>query len=878
MAGSGSGSGSGAVVYPDLGNALRALEESSTHNQSKATNPQPDHRATRRLSGEALMASRLAMAMKAYLNDGEDSVSIPVTVAQFDRLLPSQQSILHPPQPTCPSGTKKDLLGLLRHEEERLMGPFIDQIRCLYPIIFMTEFWIWFDSLWPKWSTVAFRKPCALTDAILALGAHHSIGEFAVADEASAEFTHSYGVVTPSNAEGVARLAAQYHARSQQLVQEELKQPTLRTVQTCILLAVYLSHATLFSFAHRMVETAISAAKTIGLDHMLPARITTLEEELRSRIWGTLWFLDWKLSQSVGRDPIMPEVDGTELLPYCEFSMVPQIDGTLGFSQEDKLTWVSYQHRLQSLMTCSRKIQAAYNAMCAELLHTHDCKDVTDHPQVLEKLAECVHFRIMLGIDIWEQDLPKHLRIERHPETPLYSFPSMNTISLQTDTPPCQRFIIGQRVHLEIHMHHQLLMLRRPFVRAKPPSGKPIAPLTSAFSTRLADQQALLAVEHAIALTNVLLHAQRLTHEFTGWLPMLQMQWDAFIVLLSFLIGENRYDGHTFKYTRSGLLSALSCLEIFASSSSAARLMHNKARELVDIASEMVQMDLMQPADRDVRPPPQLTLTEPGQYVPPIITKELFDAAVEASNLPFASRSATPTPPPRSPPAPQSAAPTKHRVHRHVSHQLGEAPPLARPINMERSTTFGDQAQQLPIRQRTATPVTGYPPPVVPEGLLDSRYAPATAEDNRDPWMPMDAQGRVAPVRQQETAPTIPAVAPVPSESTDEHSSWPAAFPSNWSAGQSSIQRPAHQKGPPQTATQPGRPSSPPPRSVAMDRTSAALGRLSQVESRSTAGRHPRHLNQPTSSGPSALSVRGTGRTVPQASRTRTDYERLHGL
>jgi hypothetical protein len=294
---------------------------------------------------------------------------------------------------------------------------------------------------------------------------------------------------------------------------------------------------------------------------------------------------------------------------------------------------------------------------------------------------------------------------------------------------------------------------------------------------------------------------------------------------------------------------------------------------------------------------------EPGQYVPAIITKELFDSAVEWSNLPFAPRSAPPTPPPMSPPAPQSADPKERRVRMHISHMLDAAPPLARPLNLERSPTFSSP-EKLPSKQRTVTPMTGYPPPVVPRGMFNSRAVPAPQRDRDDPWMPMDAQGRVGPVRQDATPPASPPGVVTLTEPTHQNASWPAAFPSTWSAGQSSVQRPAPtgrqpatrplayplpsplaSRPPPLTATQPGPqlagqrfngPSSP-PRSAAMDRTNDAMGRLNQVESRSTAGRHPRHF-QPSSSGPSTLSVRGTGRTVPGPSRTRSDYERLHGL
>lgn len=672
------------VAYPDLAESLRKLDDLPSPTQPPVS---PGHSYYGPL-GDTFMAARLQLSLEQCLHERGYTLSlnIPATVSQFDQLLPSSQSIVDPAQPPTSGGSTEATLELHRDSEERLMRPFWDFLCCIYPVILESDFMALYNTLWRPWSPQQGRRPCALTDSILALGAQHSVGTIVSEDQSSVLVPSSYHLVMSSDAKGMAHMAAGYYARGQQLLQADLEAPTLRTVQTCVLLAIYLSHASLFNFAYRMVGNGIDAARSLRLDTPPLANIGSPKEELHARIWATLWLLDARISQTTGRDPFLTENDDWKLLPRCDFSLAPGSDNSLYISLYSGISWVTFQHRLVSLMSKTRNIQDEFRNKCDELLQTQHCQNIFQSPLLLETLARFVQYKVQLDIEEWERELPRQLRIKRNYDEPYNVTDSMFTTNSQTSDTKVGEWLTYQRIHLEVAMHSQLMTLRRPFVKVSPERVHRAPPSTSTSSTHLADTMATLAVEHAAALSYVLFRTQTETKLFMAWPHLLQYQWDAFIVIIGFLLGENRCEKTFRRYARGALKTALCCLDVVSSISIVAQAMFEKAKELISIASDICGERLDRPDSDEgtinrepmvaVHPGPN---PGPGQALP-FVKANGFNAAVEASNLPFAPRNMPPSPlrmsPPNSPTMPPSAMPQ-------ASNLIRSAPPIMQ------SMTFG---------------------------------------------------------------------------------------------------------------------------------------------------------------------------------------------
>lgn len=618
-------------------------------------------------------------------------------MSQFDDVI-SAERVSVPFQPMIAIGLTPDLS---REEEENLLGRFWDSLRCIYPVLSRADFMAYYTTLWRPWSSQSGRRPCCLVDAILAVAAQHSVGIIADDDHASIVVTPSYGLTMASNSEDMARLAIAFYHRSRSLLQSELNCPSIITVQTLTLLSIYQYHASRFEDAHCIIAKAFHVAASLKISQTPPEEMTKPIEELNARLWATMWTLDTNLSICLGHDPIHPKRDGSKFLPHTDISFAIQTDLTLWIEAQEGITWTTFQHQMVQLTTSTRDIQDGFNDKRRELLDQESCNRIVGDRVDQDSLATWLDSKVVC-IDRQQRVLPRHLRVRRDYDKPDPIFPGVFTLDFQTTDMSVKVWLMYQRIHLEVHTHYLQMVLRRPFINAVPYKAGQASRTWSGTAERLAS----CAVEHAHALSYVLLGSQRLTDLFRGWPHLLQYQWSAFIVILTYLLGDNRCEEGFWQYTRAALLTALSTIELMSSTNPAARLMYERARDLVRAGSELLgkRLDVYEPphtrngdmpAMRDESLDPRTGGTRPHP------SRDVSNATAGASSGTSVPSSAFPPPATMAAPVP-SGAPAAPLMMRNMASGPDQSPSFWR----EPGTISDTSPLSTAERRRMLNPVS----------------------------------------------------------------------------------------------------------------------------------------------------------------------------
>ena len=148
----------------------------------------------------------------------------------------------------------------------------------LYPIIHEAEFRDHYRSL--RSGGGVARAPSALVDIVLAICMQFGVAALPKQGQKQ---------IVDSDASVAGRC---YYRRCQRLLEYELESPTISTLQCHVLTAAYLCLGTFHNMADNATGLATRTAHMLGLHIEPPETMPLKEQELRRRLWWSLYVLD----------------------------------------------------------------------------------------------------------------------------------------------------------------------------------------------------------------------------------------------------------------------------------------------------------------------------------------------------------------------------------------------------------------------------------------------------------------------------------------------------------------------------------------------------------------------------------------------------------
>lgn len=641
-----------------------------------------------------MSSSYFVTRITRYLSSQALNRPLVDTMARFDYTPP-----LHRP-PASHQGDSRhgpdDVENLSRSQEEYFLNLLWQTFHCVYPIISEPEFRQYYDSLWSDSSTTATRKPSALVDVLLAVCMQYG-STFLISDDDHNH--HQGGDGSRSQQTENANMAAHaFYQRAQRLLQSTLEHPSIMVLQSHIYSTIYLYNASLLNTAH------ITLGVTVRIAHALRLHIRPLdgappeEQELRRRIWWTLYCLDSQLSMTLGRPPLIQLSQVSCGLPRDDRKHASLSDTALSSSHED-ITWLSFHVQSTKLIFAVQGVQAVFQQMCAQLLSRDDkVKDIYDDPRTTEALAGFLS-RDMTAVYEWVQNVPQSLRNARKGAGEAFST-DRAPLNLDLYSP---LWLQRQRLLLELLYHHLQISTLRPFLRF-PPVATSLTPL--------ADSHSISCVNHAMAITSILNQVLFDTDLLRGWLPIFQYQWDATVCTLGFVLA-NPVCPPT-PSARKSLQTAIRILRLlgehFPAAANAAQVAHEVnycANQLIDSFRRSLSR---RPEQRSSQSASPTTVQNPS----PPATQTPFSAASQTASVPVFSEHIQPL------------VPTSLELSRNRSMPGFETIPTTTRSLTELSPTLG-----------TAEPPSAMLPPVTSADMIpgnEVQWLHATSAMILDSW------------------------------------------------------------------------------------------------------------------------------------------------
>ncbi|KAM0280469.1 hypothetical protein ACHAQH_004048 [Verticillium albo-atrum] len=378
----------------------------------------------------------------------------------------------------------------------------------IYPVLDEADFRSHYKSLWTGLHPSDMRHPSALVDIVLALCMQFGV--------ASTPRDISFDSPSSDAASSAGRCL---HHRAQDLLASSLESPTLATLQSQFLSAVYLANASYQTTAHATLASAVRTAQALGLHLDPPSAVPRPQAELHRRAWWCLFALDTRLSIRLGRPCATHLAQTTCALP----------------SDDPSLETPTAEMDLLAPSRLSYTLHAVTLALAARRLHHRPLPTVPSAPPTQEDL---------LPLTTWRAALPPSLALPRATGSAGAAF-----------APP---WLTRQRLLLDLHYHDLLTALLRPSILL-PPAGDP-AP-------------AERAARHAIAATHVLQQARGQLE--MGWSEPVVLAWNAGVTLAGYIAAYGA-EGAVGSGARGAIWRAVEVLEGLGAGEAAAAV-----RELV---------------------------------------------------------------------------------------------------------------------------------------------------------------------------------------------------------------------------------------------------------------------------------------------------------
>lgn len=467
--------------------------------------------------------SRIGRHLSQALDQPIEDSKLEACIARFHYVAPTHQPSRWDTSPAIqadqlPDGTE-EAEDLTRSQEEHFLNLLWQSFHCVYPILDEREFQQHYDSLWSSSTDgMSPRKPSALVDVLLAVCMQYSSTFFVSDDNQQGDSDAGWQAKH-------ANLASRtYYQRAQRLLQSELENPTIMLVQSHIYSIVYLYNTSLLNTAHINLGATLRIAHALRL-HIRPLDGTSPEQqELRRRIWWTLYRIDSQLSMTLGRPPLIQMSHVSCGLPGDNREHA-QLSGTVLLTNHEDISWLSFHVQCTKLIFLVQGVQAALHRKCSQLLNGDKAKDLYDDPRLLETLAEFLG-QEMTAIHNWVQNVPQSLCNPRKGGGEPFST-NRDALNLSPYSP---LWLQRQRLLLELHYHHLVISTLRPFIRF-PPVSSSVTPLTDGYN--------ISCLNHAMAITSILNQVLSETDLLRGWSPIFQYQWDAILCTLGFVLANS---------------------------------------------------------------------------------------------------------------------------------------------------------------------------------------------------------------------------------------------------------------------------------------------------------------------------------------------------
>ncbi|KAH6850404.1 fungal-specific transcription factor domain-containing protein [Chaetomium sp. MPI-CAGE-AT-0009] len=420
----------------------------------------------------------------------------------------------------------------------------------LFPVLDEAAFKEHYRSLWTASGNA--RKPSALVDIVVAMCMQYGMSMLpAVKQQASVDNTD-------------AAIAGRWHyRRSQTLLARELESPTISTLQCHLLCCIYLCCGSFQNMADSACGLAVRAAYMLGLHLDPPQTMPQREREMRKRLWWALYVLDSKIGMKLGRPFLLPHLSGaTPSLPGDDLAAALQ-SGSHFAPLGDNVTWLSFSLQQSKLFEAARTVHTAFYGQSPDV---DEGQTIWDDQRALASHAEFIR-PYMKVLDEWAAGVPATLTTKRqHNAVPF----STDIVALNIE-PFAPLWLQRQRLVLELMYHHLSVNLYRPFI-----SFSPATPT-------VVEEAAVRCIRHAMALTTITYQVLSTTTLLAGWHEAFQLQWNAALTLVGFVLAHLRADsGTTYAITaeaRRAMDQSVFVFDIFSNSfpiaTSAARIMRD---------------------------------------------------------------------------------------------------------------------------------------------------------------------------------------------------------------------------------------------------------------------------------------------------------------
>ncbi|KAI1263271.1 hypothetical protein F5Y18DRAFT_429361 [Xylariaceae sp. FL1019] len=368
------------------------------------------------------------------------------------------------------------------------------------------------------------RKPSALVDIVIAVSMQVGM--------AVAKRNNSFTPATRSAEVGqddpsiAGRL---YYRRCQRLLHNEQEAPTLMTIQGHILSAVYTCCAAFQNMCYVALSMAVRSAHMLGLHCEPPSDLPAATQEMRRRLWWTLYAFESKTCMKLGR-PFYANVYSTSCsLPAHDHLAASQSGSDFALIDENT-TWLTYTIYNSKLLLAARETHTAFYDKYPEFFNEANGDLIYNDPGALERYADFLTAAFK-PMNVWVDSVPNALRTKRKGDgRSLSTDQSQFPLEIEQFAP---LWLQRQRLLLEILYHNVAINLYRPFI-SFPSVVTNYSPLGHTAQTHAAS-----AARHGVILTQIMHQAVTEKPELlAGYHEAFQWQWNAALALAGYLFAH----------------------------------------------------------------------------------------------------------------------------------------------------------------------------------------------------------------------------------------------------------------------------------------------------------------------------------------------------
>ncbi|KAH9886527.1 fungal-specific transcription factor domain-containing protein [Xylariomycetidae sp. FL2044] len=399
-------------------------------------------------------------------------------------------------------------------QEEYFLNLFWQTHHAVFVVLDESHFKQHYKSLWGKPGRP--RQPSALVDIVIALSMQYGTA----ATPRNVVTQPSSANVSRDDATIAGRL---YYHRCHKLLAGELESPTIRTLQCQLLSVIYLCCASFQNMAHSMLSSATRTSVMLGL-HMEPSKdLPVAQQEMRKRLWWSLYMFESKTSMKLGR-PFCIDIRDTSCSLPADNHEIAQVAGSDFTPISEDVTWLTYNlHNIKLVMT-ARAVHTAFFEKYSDF-HTGQAGSVIyDDPMALERYAG--HLSTLIPrLEKYKDKVPDALKTKRRNKGETYST-DLSPLAMEPFEP---LWLQRQRLVLELLYHNICMALYRSFIVF------PSLDTLPSPETPISQSHATSAVRHALAVAHIMHQILSDTDLLNGIHEVFQWHWYSAITLVGYL-------------------------------------------------------------------------------------------------------------------------------------------------------------------------------------------------------------------------------------------------------------------------------------------------------------------------------------------------------